>query len=157
MRAFAFLSAPSAPQARCKLSGEVVALKVYKLAEQGDIQRMQLYREIKLHAALRHSNIIQYYACFLVGVVLHGALLVGEALCVDLRHSNIIQYYACLLVGGGAAAGTHQHMTRQVLMLPGGWCGNLWALGHGCRGALQLARAHLKQNSRAYRTEANCQ
>ncbi|GIL76510.1 hypothetical protein Vretimale_6031 [Volvox reticuliferus] len=52
-------------QARCKVSGEMVALKVYKLAEQGDIQRMQLYREIKLHARLRHSNIVQYYACFL--------------------------------------------------------------------------------------------
>ncbi|GLC75256.1 hypothetical protein PLESTF_001614000 [Pleodorina starrii] len=52
-------------QARCKVSGEMVALKVYKLAEQGDIQRMQLYREIKLHAKLRHSNIVQYYACFL--------------------------------------------------------------------------------------------
>ncbi|GFR50571.1 hypothetical protein Agub_g12845, partial [Astrephomene gubernaculifera] len=52
-------------QAVCKVSGEMVALKVYKLAEQGDIQRMQLYREIKLHAGLRHSNIVQYYACFL--------------------------------------------------------------------------------------------
>ncbi|KAG2449847.1 hypothetical protein HYH02_005370 [Chlamydomonas schloesseri] len=52
-------------QARCKVSGEMVALKVYKLAEQGDIQRMQLYREIKLHAGLRHSNVVQYYACFL--------------------------------------------------------------------------------------------
>ncbi|KAG2437895.1 hypothetical protein HXX76_005512 [Chlamydomonas incerta] len=52
-------------QARCKVSGEMVALKVYKLAEQGDIQRMQLYREIKLHAGLRHSNVLQYYACFL--------------------------------------------------------------------------------------------
>ncbi|EFJ49328.1 hypothetical protein VOLCADRAFT_32796, partial [Volvox carteri f. nagariensis] len=52
-------------QARCKISSEMVALKVYKLSEQGDIQRMQLYREIKLHARLRHSNIVQYYACFL--------------------------------------------------------------------------------------------
>lgn len=52
-------------QARCKLSGDLVALKVYKLAEQGDIQRMQLYREIKLHSTLRHTNIVQFYACFL--------------------------------------------------------------------------------------------
>lgn len=53
-------------QARCKYSDQMVAIKVYKLKEQGDIQRMQLYREIKLHSKLQHNNVIQYLACFLV-------------------------------------------------------------------------------------------
>ncbi|PNH05413.1 hypothetical protein TSOC_008318 [Tetrabaena socialis] len=59
-------------QARCKVSGEEVVLKVYKLAGQDDIQRMQLYREVKLHAELMHSRVLQYYACFLVGGWVHG-------------------------------------------------------------------------------------
>ena len=46
-------------------------LKVYKLDDMMDIQRIQLFREIRLHSSLQHRHIIQFYACFLVGPCTH--------------------------------------------------------------------------------------
>lgn len=33
------------------------------------LQRVQLYREIRVHSRLQHQNIVQFYAAFLVRVV----------------------------------------------------------------------------------------
>jgi aurora kinase len=44
-------------------------LKVYRLADQCDLQRVQLYREIRVHSRLQHQNIVQFYAAFLVSCV----------------------------------------------------------------------------------------
>jgi len=51
--------------AKCNLTGELVVLKVYRLADQCDLQRVQLYREIRVHSRLQHQNIVQFYAAFL--------------------------------------------------------------------------------------------
>jgi aurora kinase len=51
---------------RCRTTGEYVVLKVYRLADQCDLQRVQLYREIRVHSRLQHQNIVQFYAAFLV-------------------------------------------------------------------------------------------
>ncbi|GFH09299.1 protein kinase domain-containing protein [Haematococcus lacustris] len=52
--------------ARCRRTLELVVLKVYRLADQCDLQRVQLYREIRVHSRLQHQNIVQFYAAFLV-------------------------------------------------------------------------------------------
>ena len=44
----------------------LVALKVYRLSDQCDLQRVQLYREIRLHSKLYHNNVVQFYVSFLV-------------------------------------------------------------------------------------------
>ncbi|KAL6750645.1 kinase-like domain-containing protein [Haematococcus lacustris] len=51
--------------ARCRRTLELVVLKVYRLADQCDLQRVQLYREIRVHSRLQHQNIVQFYAAFL--------------------------------------------------------------------------------------------
>ncbi|KAG2496439.1 hypothetical protein HYH03_005663 [Edaphochlamys debaryana] len=54
-------------KAQCQTSEQVVAVKVYKLAELPELQRLHLFREIKLHAVLDHPNIIGFYAAFMEG------------------------------------------------------------------------------------------
>eukprot|EP00798_Chlamydomonas_sp_ICE-L_P027198 gene27198-2446_t len=54
-----------ASRAVFKVTQEVVVLKVYKLKEQCDLQRMQLYREIRLHSRMHNHNIVQFYAAFM--------------------------------------------------------------------------------------------
>jgi aurora kinase len=44
-----------------------VAVKVYRLAQLPELQRLHLFREIKLHSTLDHVNIIGFYAAFMVG------------------------------------------------------------------------------------------
>eukprot|EP00798_Chlamydomonas_sp_ICE-L_P026786 gene26786-4373_t len=51
-------------QAKCKLTQELVVLKVNCLENQGDLQRVQLHREIHLHSKLHHKNVVQFYSCF---------------------------------------------------------------------------------------------
>eukprot|EP00798_Chlamydomonas_sp_ICE-L_P026787 gene26787-4374_t len=51
-------------QAKCKLTQELVVLKVYCLEKQCDLQRVQLHREIHLHSKLHHKNVVQFYSCF---------------------------------------------------------------------------------------------
>ncbi|MEW5311311.1 MAG: hypothetical protein WDW38_003038 [Sanguina aurantia] len=65
-------------QARCKKSGDMVAVKVYRLADQEDIPRMQLFREITLHSKMLHNNIVQFYAAFM-----------------ESNHVFIVQEFAC--------------------------------------------------------------
>jgi aurora kinase len=55
-------------QAVCSASKTTVAVKVYKLAELSELQRLHLFREIKLHARLSHPNLVCFYAAFLVSV-----------------------------------------------------------------------------------------
>uniref|UniRef100_A0A7S3VRI1 Protein kinase domain-containing protein n=1 Tax=Dunaliella tertiolecta TaxID=3047 RepID=A0A7S3VRI1_DUNTE len=50
---------------RCQYTQELVVLKVYRLKDQGDLERVQLYREIRVHSKLQHQNIVQFYAAFL--------------------------------------------------------------------------------------------
>lgn len=52
--------------ARCKLTGEHVALKVYNTAELVDMNRVNLHREVRLHTALDHPNILKVHAAFMV-------------------------------------------------------------------------------------------
>ncbi|KXZ45585.1 hypothetical protein GPECTOR_53g78 [Gonium pectorale] len=51
-------------KAQCQASEMVVAVKVYKLGQLPELQRLHLFREIKLHAMLDHPNIIGFYAAF---------------------------------------------------------------------------------------------
>jgi len=67
-------------QARCKRSQETVVLKVYRLADQCDLQRVQLHREISLHSRLHHVNIIQFFAAFLED---NCGMHVGATYCVS--------------------------------------------------------------------------
>lgn len=48
----------------CKSSGVVVCLKVYKLSNLCELNRFQVYREVRLHASLQHENVVQLYAAF---------------------------------------------------------------------------------------------
>lgn len=54
-------------QATCKRSLEQVALKVYHMENLCELNHFQVYREIRVHAALRHQNIIHLYAAFQEG------------------------------------------------------------------------------------------
>lgn len=54
-------------KAICKLSGETVVLKVYTLAAVCDLYKYQIYREVRVHAALQHENIVHLYASFQEG------------------------------------------------------------------------------------------
>lgn len=83
-------------QARCKYSDVMVAIKVYKLKEQGDIQRMQLYREIKLHSKLQHNNVIQYLACFLVSALCHGVRVANA--CTSISFVLVRRVITCAFV-----------------------------------------------------------
>eukprot|EP00798_Chlamydomonas_sp_ICE-L_P027062 gene27062-2293_t len=51
-------------KAWCKLSGETVCLKAYNMANLCELNRFQIYREIKLHGSLQHENIITLFAAF---------------------------------------------------------------------------------------------
>ncbi len=44
-----------------------VPSQVYRLAQLPELQRLHLFREIKLHSGLTHPNIIAFYAAFMVG------------------------------------------------------------------------------------------
>ncbi|PNH05299.1 Aurora kinase A, partial [Tetrabaena socialis] len=54
-------------KAQCQASEIIVAVKVYKLSQLPELQRLHLFREIKLHAMLNHENIIGFYAAFMEG------------------------------------------------------------------------------------------
>lgn len=48
----------------CKSSGTLVCLKIYKLSSLCELNRFQVYREVRLHASLQHENVVQLYAAF---------------------------------------------------------------------------------------------
>ncbi|GFR46115.1 hypothetical protein Agub_g7604 [Astrephomene gubernaculifera] len=54
-------------KAQCQASELVVAVKVYQLGGLPELQRLHLFREIKLHSALHHNHIIGFYAAFMEG------------------------------------------------------------------------------------------
>ncbi|GFH28537.1 serine/threonine protein kinase, partial [Haematococcus lacustris] len=54
-------------QATCKRTLEQVALKVYHMENLCELNHFQVYREIRLHSALQHQNIIQLYCSFQEG------------------------------------------------------------------------------------------
>ena len=54
-------------QARDIQSGELLAVKVYNLPALGELNKVQLIREIRLHGSFSHRNIIELYVAFQVG------------------------------------------------------------------------------------------
>lgn len=53
-------------QARDIQSGELMAVKVYNLPQLGELNKVQLIREIRLHGSFAHRNIIELYVAFQV-------------------------------------------------------------------------------------------
>lgn len=53
-------------QARDTQSGELMAVKIYNLPALGELNKVQLIREIRLHGACAHRNIIELYVAFQV-------------------------------------------------------------------------------------------
>jgi aurora kinase len=51
-------------QARDSKSGTIVALKMYRMHKLNDISSHQVAREVRLHVALQHENIIGLYAAW---------------------------------------------------------------------------------------------
>eukprot|EP00201_Polytomella_parva_P001477 CAMPEP_0175087784 /NCGR_PEP_ID=MMETSP0052_2-20121109/30025_1 /TAXON_ID=51329 ORGANISM="Polytomella parva, Strain SAG 63-3" /NCGR_SAMPLE_ID=MMETSP0052_2 /ASSEMBLY_ACC=CAM_ASM_000194 /LENGTH=633 /DNA_ID=CAMNT_0016360173 /DNA_START=323 /DNA_END=2224 /DNA_ORIENTATION=+ len=51
-------------KAFCKRSGEVVCLKAYDMANLCELNRFQIYREVRLHSSLTHPNVINLYVAF---------------------------------------------------------------------------------------------
>lgn len=43
-----------------------MAVKVYTMSDLQELQRLHLFREIKLHARLSHPSLIAFYAAFMV-------------------------------------------------------------------------------------------
>lgn len=54
-------------KAKCKASGERVALKIYALRKVCDLYKFQIYREVRLHSSLQHENILRLFAAFQEG------------------------------------------------------------------------------------------
>ncbi|GAX78480.1 hypothetical protein CEUSTIGMA_g5919.t1 [Chlamydomonas eustigma] len=53
-------------KATCKTSRQEVALKVYAVEQMDDLSRAQLAREIRLHSKCHHTNIVNFFAAFVV-------------------------------------------------------------------------------------------
>eukprot|EP00197_Chlamydomonas_leiostraca_P002925 CAMPEP_0202857414 /NCGR_PEP_ID=MMETSP1391-20130828/360_1 /ASSEMBLY_ACC=CAM_ASM_000867 /TAXON_ID=1034604 /ORGANISM="Chlamydomonas leiostraca, Strain SAG 11-49" /LENGTH=678 /DNA_ID=CAMNT_0049536207 /DNA_START=165 /DNA_END=2201 /DNA_ORIENTATION=- len=51
-------------KAFCKYSGETVCLKSYTLGNLCDLNRFQIFREVKLHSSLSHEHIIRLFGAF---------------------------------------------------------------------------------------------
>ncbi|KAG1671714.1 hypothetical protein FOA52_007506 [Chlamydomonas sp. UWO 241] len=54
-------------KAWCKASGETVCLKAYNMSNLCELNRYQIYREVKLHSNLQHENIVTLFAAFKEG------------------------------------------------------------------------------------------
>eukprot|EP00195_Chlamydomonas_chlamydogama_P005012 CAMPEP_0202904904 /NCGR_PEP_ID=MMETSP1392-20130828/31716_1 /ASSEMBLY_ACC=CAM_ASM_000868 /TAXON_ID=225041 /ORGANISM="Chlamydomonas chlamydogama, Strain SAG 11-48b" /LENGTH=588 /DNA_ID=CAMNT_0049592773 /DNA_START=178 /DNA_END=1944 /DNA_ORIENTATION=- len=54
-------------KAWCKHSGETVCLKAYNMSSLCELNRFQIYREVKLHSSMQHENIISLYGAFQQG------------------------------------------------------------------------------------------
>jgi hypothetical protein len=68
-----------AAQAVCNYSRQVVALKVYHLNNLCQLNRFQIFREIRLHASFHHPHIIHLFAAFQVGRGACGMAAGGRA------------------------------------------------------------------------------
>jgi serine/threonine protein kinase len=53
-------------QARDIQSNELMAVKVYNLPQLGELNKVQLIREIRLHGSFAHRNIIELYVAYQV-------------------------------------------------------------------------------------------
>uniref|UniRef100_A0A7S3VP34 Protein kinase domain-containing protein n=1 Tax=Dunaliella tertiolecta TaxID=3047 RepID=A0A7S3VP34_DUNTE len=51
-------------KARCKHSGVLVCLKSYNLGNLCELNRFQIFREVKLHSSLSHEHVIKLYGAF---------------------------------------------------------------------------------------------
>lgn len=56
----------AALQAQDSVSKEIMAVKVYNLKALGELNKVQLIREIRLHGGFTHRNIIELYVSFQV-------------------------------------------------------------------------------------------
>jgi serine/threonine protein kinase len=57
---------PAVYKAVCKRSNEIVVLKSYQLSSICELYQHQIFREVGLHAALAHENVVQLSAAFQV-------------------------------------------------------------------------------------------
>lgn len=55
-------------QAKDVQSGEMLAVKVYNLNALGELNKVQLIREIRLHGGFTHRNIIELHVAFQVSI-----------------------------------------------------------------------------------------
>jgi hypothetical protein len=55
-------------QAKDIQSGEMLAVKVYNLNALGELNKVQLIREIRLHGSFVHRNIIELYVAYQVSL-----------------------------------------------------------------------------------------
>lgn len=53
-------------QALCLSSQQRVALKVYRLTNLNELERLHLFREVTIHARLHHPQVVEFYAAFKV-------------------------------------------------------------------------------------------
>jgi hypothetical protein len=58
-------------------SGEMLAIKVYNLNALGELNKVQLIREIRLHGSFVHRNIIELYCAYQVRLRLRGSFTVS--------------------------------------------------------------------------------
>jgi len=82
-------------EARCRHTGTRVALKVYSLPEMTQLHRLQLLREVKLHMALNHPNVVQLYAVFIEqGILEEGTSDDGKPARARYNHIVLVQEFA---------------------------------------------------------------
>lgn len=54
-------------KAVCKRSNQVVVLKSYQLSAICELYQHQIFREVALHASLKHEHVVQLSGAFQVG------------------------------------------------------------------------------------------
>lgn len=63
------------PQAMCKKTSEMVALKVYHMENLCELNHYQVFREVRVHSTLQHQNIISLFCAFQVSWAGHARRL----------------------------------------------------------------------------------
>jgi hypothetical protein len=84
----------AALQAKDVQSGELLAVKVYNLNALGELNKVQLIREIRLHGSFVHRNIIELYVAFQV----------SQDCCCVMQHDGAIGQH---VIGSAAASAGH--------------------------------------------------
>jgi serine/threonine protein kinase len=69
-------------------SGELLAVKVYNLNGLGELNKVQLIREIRLHGSFVHRNIIELYTAFQVSLILQEAACMLTYLAAGVKRNS---------------------------------------------------------------------